>query len=388
MSTTKIAQKPLPNQKVAAANESSVFGAEKRGNRLDHFIWSCTRAYPVKHAYSLGDGKPLPNELTTKEAKMLFEKAADFGVDNFFITGAGWTGEPLIRKDFLTLLRYATEFKMAPYVKVTGWHFDSTVAKALAAAGCKVIVSFAGLSDTDVLLRGKGAFEDSVNAAKLCKEHGVPFAVSVVNTKHVVNQVAALVDFALDLGAKGFHLASLIPQPICVEDQLRVLGPLEPTPEERENQLNEIYELNKKVGNRIVIVPYEMFNNRVLKTKEPSKELRSMCSMCDNLHKYEWLEILEDGKAYACAPLNLSFGDIRKDSVQEIMDRMRTSEEIKKLADRSNLKGKCGLCEFKQICGGCRARAYIYSKDNLNQDPMCSYKPKLFKERIIKPYKR
>ena len=117
-------------------------------------------------------------------------------------------------------------------------------------------------------------------------------------------------------------------------------------------------------------------------------ELRSMCSMCDNLHNYEWLEILEDGKAYACAPLNLTFGDIRKDSVQEIMDRMRSSEEIKKLADRSNLKGKCGLCEFKQICGGCRARAYIYSKDNLNQDPMCFYKPKLFKERIIKPNKR
>ena len=107
-----------------------------------------------------------------------------------------------------------------------------------------------------------------------------------------------------------------------------------------------------------MIVPYEMFNNRVLKTKEPARELRSMCSLCDNLTKYEWLEILDDGKAYGCAPLNLVFGDIRKDSVKEIMDRMRTSEAIKKLADRKNLKGKCGICEFKNICGGCRARAY------------------------------
>lgn len=365
----------------AKLKPNSVFGAEKRGQRLDHFIWSCTRAYPVKYAYSLGDGKPLPNQLTTKEARALIEKAAEFGVDNFFITGAAWTGEPLMRKDFLFLLKYAAEFKLSPYIKVTGWHFDRTVAKALADSECKAIVSFAGDKGTDALLRGKGAFKDSVAAAKLCKEFGVPFAISVINTKYVVGEVAVLVDLAIDLGAKAFHLASLIPQPICVEDQLRVLGPLEPSPRERENQLNEIYELNTKVGSQILIVPYEMFNNRLLKTKQPSLELQSMCSMCDNLTKYEWLEVLDDGKAYACAPLNLTFGDIRKDSVQEIMDRMRASREIRKLAARGNLKGKCGVCEFKGICGGCRARAYIYSKDNLNEDPMCVYKPKIIREK-------
>ena len=198
----------------------------------------------------------------------------------------------------------------------------------------------------------------------------------MINTKYVVNQIPVLVQLAIDLGAKSFHLASLIPQPIDVENQLRLLGPLEPTPQQREDQLNEIYDLNKKVQDKILIVPYEMFNNRLLKTKEPSRELRSTCSMCDNLKKCEWLEILEDGKAYACAPLGLEFGDIRTDSIQQIMDRMPKSEKLKKLADRNNLKGKCGVCEFKTICGGCRARAYIYSKDSLNQDPACVYRPK------------
>ena len=84
-----------------------VFGAEKTGQKLDHFIWSCTRAYPVKHAFSLGDGKPLSNELTTGEAKMMLRKVADFGVDNLFISGAGWTGEPLMRKDFIELIRFS-----------------------------------------------------------------------------------------------------------------------------------------------------------------------------------------------------------------------------------------------------------------------------------------
>jgi radical SAM protein with 4Fe4S-binding SPASM domain len=362
------------------ADCKQAFGAEKHEKRLNHFIWSCTRAYPVNQAFSLGNGKPLPNELTTVEARVMLEKAADFGVDNLFISGAGWTGEPLMRKDFIELVRFAAELKLSPYVKVTGWHFNRKVAKELAAANCKAIVCLAGLKETDAKLRGEGAFEDSMNAAKLCKEFGIPFALSVINTKHVVNQVPALVQLAIDLGARSFHLASLIPQPIDVDKQLQVLGPLEPTPQQRENQLEVIYELNKKVHDKILIVPYEMFNNRLLKAKEPWQELRSACSMCDNLTKYEWLEILEDGKACACAPLGLEFGDIRTDSIQQIMDRMRTSEAIKRLADRNNLKGKCGACEFKAICGGCRARAFIYSKDSLNQDPACVYRPKKSKD--------
>jgi radical SAM protein with 4Fe4S-binding SPASM domain len=100
--------------------------------------------------------------------------------------------------------------------------------------------------------------------------------------------------------------------------------------------------------------------------------------VCDNLVKYEWLKVLDDGTAYACAPLNLAFGDIRTDGIKEIMDRMRTSQAIKRVADRASLKGKCGACEYKVICGGCRARAQIYSKDNLGQDPICPYKPKQF----------
>ena len=311
---------------------------------------------------------------------VMLKKAADFGVDNLFISGAGWTGEPLMRKDFIELVRFAGKLNLSPYVKVTGWHFDRVVAKEFASANCKSIICLAGLKKTDGTLRGKDAFEDSINAAKLCKEFDIPFAISVINTKHVVNQVPDLVQLAIDLGARGFHLASLIPQPIDVENQLNVLGTLEPSPQQRENQLEELYTLNKKVHDKILIVPYEMFNNRLLKTKEPWRDLRSTCSMCDNLTKYEWLEILDDGKAYACAPLNLEFGDIRTDSIQQIMDHMRISEAIKKLADRNNLKGKCGACEFKSICGGCRARAYIYSKDSLNQDPACVYRPKKSKD--------
>ena len=345
-------------------------------NKLNHFIWSCTRAYEKKCAYSLGDGKPLANELTTNEAKTLIEKAADFGVDYFFISGAGCTGEPLIREDLVELIHYASEYHLAPSLKSSGYRFTTKVAKELAASDGNATISLAGLKETDYLLRGKGAYEETIEATKLCAAHGVPFSLHVLNTKYVVNQVHDLVMLSLDLGANAFYLASLIPQPICVEDQLRILGPLEPTPLQREKQLMEIYTLNKELGEQIRIIPYEMFYNRILKTKDPTLDLHSGCSMCDNLVKNEWLEILDDGKAYSCSPLGLTYGDIRKDSIQEIMGRMRPSELVEKLADHKNLKGKCGICEYSNICGGCRGRAYIYSGDMFNPDPMCAYIPK------------
>lgn len=344
-------------------------------NRLKYLIWTCTRAYETKYAYSLGDGKPLPDELTTNEAKTLIDKAAASNTEYFFITPGGG-GEPLLRKDILGIVRYAHERGLAPYIKTNGWRIDGSTARELASCNCKVIISIAGLKESDDILRGEGAHERSIGAAKLCAKEGILFSLSVVNTKHVVNQIRDLVELSLNLGSQGFSLACLIPQPICVERQLFALGPLEPTPEEHDKELNEIYALSKEVGNRIRLMAYDIFYNRILREKEPLLKLKSRCSLCHNLKSNNWLEVLDDGKAYGCSPSGLVFGDVRKDSIEEILNRIRASDIVKRLADPSNIKGKCGICEFNTICGGCRARAYIYSGDMFAQDPFCPYKPR------------
>ena len=345
-------------------------------NGLKYLVWTCTRSYETRYAYSLGDGKPLPNELTADEAKMLVDKAADFGVGHFFITPGGG-GEPLLKKDILEIVRYASERGIAAYVKTNGWRIDSHTARELASCNCKVIISIAGLKAVDDSLRGKGAHERSISAARLCAKEGILFSLSVVNTRHVVNQIRDLVELSMNLASRGFSLACLIPQPICVEEQLSVLGPLEPTAEEHDKELNEIYALSKELGNKIRLMAYDIFYNRILKEKEPSLKLRSRCSLCHNVESNEWLEVLDDGKAYGCSPSGIVFGDVRKDSLEEILDRIRASDIVKRLADPHNIKGKCGICEFNTICGGCRARAYIYSGDVFAQDPLCPYRPRL-----------
>ena len=343
---------------------------------LKHVVWTSTRAYEKKYAYSLGDGKPLPDELNTNEAKKFIDKIADYGVEHFFICGAEASGEPLMRKDFSELIQYVADSGIEPYVKISGWLMNKNMAEKLAKYNCKMIVTIAGLKEVDDFLRGEGANETSMRAAKLCAQEGNLFTISVVNTKYVVDQIPELVKLSMDIGSHGFSLASLIPQPIGIEEQLEKLGPLEPTPAQREKQLNIIYDLSKEVGNELKLLPYEMFYNRLLKQKDPSIELSSRCSVCHNLESNEWLEVLDNGKAYGCSTLDLLFGDVKTDSFEEIMNRIRNDDTVKKLADAKNIEGKCGYCEFNPICGGCRARAYIFSGNMFSYDPACPYIPR------------
>ena len=341
---------------------------------LKYLVWMCTRAEERIYAYSLGDGKASPGELNTEEAKKMLDMAADFGAEYLFITG----GEPFLRKDIFELIEHASMHGLKLYLKTNGWAISDKkeIAKSLASHNCKVIISIAGLQEVDDMLRGEKAYERSINAALACSEQGILYDLSVMNTKYVVRQIKELVNLAGELGSKGVSLVSLIPQSFSAEEQRTKLVPLEPSPAELERELNEIYLLSKQLGGKIKLTPYSIFYNRILQTREPSLVLSNRCCLRTDLEENDWLEIQDDGKAYVCGPLGLAFGDVRKDSLDTIMSRIRDSDLVKRLANQDNLKGRCGRCEYNTICGGCRARAYILSGDMFAEDPYCPYKPK------------
>jgi len=341
---------------------------------LKYLVWMCTRAEEGRYTYSLGSGRVSPDELNTDEAKRMLDMATDFGAEYLFITG----GEPFLRKDIFELIEYASALGLKLYIKTNGWAISDKreIARNLASHNCKVIISIAGLEEVDDMLRGGKAYKRSIDAALACSEQGILYSLSVINTKYVVHKINELVNLAVELGSKGFSLACLIPQPICAHEQRTKLVPLEPSPAEHERELNEIYLLSKELKDKITLTPYDIFYNRIRQTREPNLVLSNRCCLRTDLEENDWLEVQDDGKAYVCGPLSLAFGDVRKDSFDTIMSRIRESEVVRKLADPTNLKGKCGICEFNIICGGCRASAYIYSDDMFAEDPHCPYKPK------------
>ncbi len=78
------------------------------------------------------------------------------------------------------------------------------------------------------------------------------------------------------------------------------------------------------------------------------------------------------GDVQGCGYFNLSAGNVREQSFGQIWN---TSPLFNSLRDLDNYKGKCGICEYRKICGGCRARAYEETGDYLEGEPYCVYEP-------------
>jgi radical SAM protein with 4Fe4S-binding SPASM domain len=80
------------------------------------------------------------------------------------------------------------------------------------------------------------------------------------------------------------------------------------------------------------------------------------------------------GEVFPSGFLPVSAGNVRKQSLTEIY---RHSPLFVSLRDSTNLKGKCGICEFRQVCGGSRARAYALTGDVFAEEPCCVWQPKV-----------
>ncbi|MBI2877318.1 MAG: radical SAM protein [Candidatus Tectomicrobia bacterium] len=329
---------------------------------LKYMVWSCTKAcnFHCLHC-AKDDGDPLPNELSTEEGRRLLEQVAEMGVD-LFIAGV----EPLLRPDILELTGYAAELGLPLYLKTNGWLLDDRVADRLASQGVKVIVGMSGTEEVQERIRGKGSYQQALEAARRCAERGNLLGLSVWLTRFTVDQLPELIEMALSVGAREFSLADYIPQGKTQE----IYKKLAPSPEEYERVLHQVYRFYKDLQDRIIIFPYTIFARRIMKSYKPQAELTKACSL------HDWLEIAEDGKVFPCRSMGLLAGDLRAHSLKEIWEQMQqgaVGELIRQLYQPENIRGKCGRCEYFSICGGCRARAFAYTGDRFASDPACPY---------------
>ncbi|MBI2877415.1 MAG: radical SAM protein [Candidatus Tectomicrobia bacterium] len=331
---------------------------------LKYVVWSCTKAcnFHCLHC-AKDDGDPLPNELSTEEAFRLLDQVAELGVD-LFVAGV----EPLLRPDLLELTGYAAERGVSLYLKTNGWLLDEHVADLLASHGVKVIIGMSGTEELQERIRGKGAYQRALEAARRCSKRGNLLGLSVWLTRFTVDQVSELIEMALSVGAKEFSLADYIPQGRTKEIYKR----LAPSPEEYERVLHQVYHLYKELQDRIIVFPYTIFSRRIMKTYEPQAVLTKACSL------HDWLEVAEDGKVFSCRSMGLLAGDLRTHSLKEIWEQVpqgEVGELIRQLYQPENIRGKCGQCEYFGICGGCRARAFAYTGDRFASDPACPHRP-------------
>jgi AdoMet-dependent heme synthase len=344
--------------------------------------WRCTFGCGFNCAHCSSAGKsPESNEMSTKAAKKLVDQAYEFGASFFGVTG----GEALLRKDLFEVLSYARSLGLGASIITDGRLLNEKAYTQIVKNEIKVSISIDGGKATNDTIRGKGAYCASVNAIeRLAKENllnclvytlaNVDASTTNVNEK----DFTYVIELAQTHGARWVIFHGMIPY---ANDEANHKAC--PTAMQYECAWNKLYDLYFKYKNKPAINVYYPSFARVAKQRGmPDWDNWFNHFFLGRCFYGKFMSVAENGEAIPCSYNDTTrFGNVKKQSLQSIWDGMQTSEHFVKVRDKVNLKGKCGVCEYKDICGGCRTTALYFSGDILGPDPQCAYIPRALREK-------
>ncbi len=348
---------------------------------LRMIAWEVTRACNLKcvHCRASAIDTPPPGELSTQEAFEFIDEVVSFSRPVIILTG----GEPLLREDIFDIAEYGINKGLRIVMAPNGTLITSRVAKKIKELGIpRISISLDGPSSQihDAFRGVPGAFEGAVEGIERLKEAGVSFQINTTVTKRNVEDLSSILQTVRKLEADAWHVFLLVPTGRGKEMEADEL-----TPEEYENTLNWLYEKQKEFG--LFIKPtcaphyYRIFKQKMKEeaavnlVREGKGDFEQVSRGC--LGGISFCFVSHMGEVYPCGYLDVLAGNIRESSFKEIWE---DSQVFQNLRDFSKLEGKCGLCEYKKICGGCRARAYAKTGDYLSEEPYCVYQPKAKKK--------
>lgn len=339
----------------------------------------------------------MPQDLSTREAFAMIDDIASFARPILVLSG----GEPLFRPDILQIARYATERGLIVALATNGTLIDRALAQAIKDAGVRrVSLSLDGAdAATHDLFRGPGAFDRALAGLAHLRAVGLPVQINTTIARHNLHQLDQTWQLAKSLGAVALHLFLLVPvgcgQEIADEQMI--------TGAEYEAVLNWLYDREMEGGIELkaTCAPHYF---RIVRQRQAAERrqgivrerpaslarqqgtgshpdshpaMNSMTRGC--LAGTGVCFVSHRGEVFPCGYLPIAVGNIRQQSFRAIWEDAPLFQELR---DPGLLQGKCGLCEFKGVCGGCRARAYGMTGEVLDEEPFCIYEPHM-KERII-----
>jgi len=293
-------------------------------------------------------GAKVAEELSTGEAKAMLDEIAKAGFKIMIFSG----GEPLMRPDLYELVAYAKSLGLRPVLGTNGTLITVEAARKLKEAG----VMGAGISldsmdeqKHDALRRDQGAYRAA----------GLPFQIPPPVFDWNQDELEAITDFAVEIGAVAHHFFFLVPTGRAVnieEESLRA--------EAYEKVLTRIMKKQQEVKIELKPTCAPQFMRIA---KEMGMDLRFQRGC---LAGTSYCIISPKGDVQPCAYLNIPLGNVREIPFSELWHNHPVFQELRTL----NYKGGCGTCKYKKVCGGCRARAYFYhDHDYMAEEPWCLY---------------
>ena len=342
-------------------------------------VWDYTYRCNLKCRHCYSNAGKSSQEMTTEEALNVVDQLADFGVVALAFSG----GEPLMRKDFFEVAKHAADCGLYVSLATNGTLIGKSTAKKLKDIGVHYVeISLDGsCAKTHDTFRGfDGAFEMALRGLKNCIEQNLCTSIATTLTKMNLREIPEILELAEKIGVNRFTLFNFIPTGRGEEIVLQDVSP-----KEREEIM--LFMLNKLLtGCKVTIlttipqlarvaVTYQnpegevfipMAHMQTTKVSGRALALADFIGGCGAGRLYCAIE--PNGDVKPCVFIPIVVGNVKN---EEFRDIWLNSDLFNALRNRENLKGACGKCEFKYICGGCRARALAYNHDILAPDPGC-----------------
>jgi radical SAM protein with 4Fe4S-binding SPASM domain len=331
---------------------------------------SCAHCYLPAGTREDADSSLL-HELNTEEALQLIDQIAVVNPEVMLILSGG---EPLLRGDIFELAAYASGKGMMVVLGSNGLLIDNEVALHLRKSGVSgVSVSLDSVSPKihDDIRSCDGAWKKAVEAIEICRSNGLPVQINTVVTRRNCDEIPGLMRNSAALGAKVFSPFFLV----CTGrgEELTDITPLQ-----YEEILSFIVESGGKYDDTMIRTRCAPTFRRILYQNDADSPLLRMdTGRC--LAGLHYCRITPEGDVTPCPYLPLSLGNVKEKNFKDLWSSAKVLDSLR----TPSLKGKCGICEFRLICGGCRARAYTFYHDYMAEDPWCEYAPK--EGEIIKP---
>jgi radical SAM protein len=344
--------------------------------------WEVTRAcaFACVHCRADAQHQRDPRELTSDQGFELIDRFKAFGNPILIFTG----GDPMMRRDLFDLIAYATEvgLRCSLTPTATALPTKARLLKAKEAGIRRIALSLDAPSAEihDAFRQVNGSWDRTMQILRNAQAVGLSAQVNTTVTKHNVDLLSEMVEFVQEVGAVQWSVFFLVPTGRGqIKDMISA--------EEHERVFNWLYDLSQESSFDIKATAAPMYRRLAIerrrseaKTGETVEFQGAGFQYADGLNRPRkgvndgkgFLFISHTGEIMPSGFLPVSAGNVKE---EDVVDVYRHSQLFTDLRDPKKLKGKCAICDYREVCGGQRGRAYAVTGDYLETDPACLYEP-------------
>jgi AdoMet-dependent heme synthase len=313
-------------------------------------------------------------DFSLAEAKRILEEIRNYANPVMVLSG----GEPLLRSDVFDIAAHGTALGLRMCLATNGSLVTDTTCKLIKESGIKMVsLSLDGSTAAvhDNFRNQPGAYAGVMNAIRLFNENKIDFLINSSFTKRNQDEAAKIYPLVKSLGATAWYLFMIVPTGRGEEIMSELISA-----EDYEVMLNWHYDMEKEEPELLVrptCAPqyYRIVLQRSRQEGEKfqRRSLKFSTGGSKGCLAGQLICLIDvDGNVLPCSYFPLAAGNIRCQSFREIWEQ---SDLFLNLRNFAAYGGSCGRCEYVNVCGGCRARAYAITGDYMAAEPFCTYQP-------------